>query len=572
MKKQVSSSPAITDGRLRKIPARGAQKARVLPLAKEAGSSGTPHTTTSGGGTTGDLRNRIVVVQGAIVAATDDARLKLEAHRNCMHRVLNAAISEWHRAEKRQSSRDASKSVFDRGAVTEAVKAVLANERKYWAETKVPELETGIEKLRPKLGRAQAKGDTALAAELEKQMLAMTRGLTRAHCRATIEMPSAIYDAAVYFTQSAYGKYKQEAFRGSRSIPSFREGPPVRWRDGEWKIARVPEKSGSYDLTLPVHTDGRKVEYATFRIVPDGGAMHGWMKRMTDPDELAAGTVKQCDARAVYSETKKQWFVKLTGRFQYERPKPGDHVAAMRRGVNNAFVIVYDDGSVRMIGGGDVLAFKRKIKARMESVRRHMKSIERGTGACGHGKKRRQAPIVKIHDSEERFVDSRCKQWAAGIVKDLKRRGVGKLIVAASNVKEFTDSVDSTFIQALLRNWPFAKSLDKVKSVCELAGVEVVEKEASFNTRRCPQCKHVHQKRQGGRPEAEMDVYEVEDPKTFTCEVCHLKRPADQILAWNFLLDEVGSQEPLKVAEAAKKKFVVAMKKMKTEVHADAEE
>jgi transposase len=417
--------------------------------------------------------------------------------------------------------------------VTAAVKAQMQREKDYWV-TQIPKLEVAEEKLRMQLGRARARGAAGVE-KLEEGHEAARRQLARAECFAEINVPSAIYDPIVYFTSGKYAEYRKDAFRGERSNPTFREGQPVRWRDKSWEIARDPERKGSYEVTLPVHTSDSKVERASFKLVPDGPSMYGWAKRMTDPDELAAGSAKQCDARFVYSEKKKQWFAKLTARFTYEVRKPGSQVAAMRRGQNNAFVIAFEDGTCKMITGDDVIAFKAKIKARKESIWRHLRSLERGSGSYGRGKKRAFAAVTRVDGSEARFVDTRCKTWAAAIVKVLRFRGVGKLIVASSDAKEFIDSLDNEVLQARLRQWPFAKALDCLKRACEYAGIEVEERSVGFNARRCPQCGYTHEKRQDG---------------TFTCESCRpeFKRPSDQIIAWNMLKDVVGD-EPIRKSE-----------------------
>jgi transposase len=365
-----------------------------------------------------------------------------------------------------------------------------------------------------------------------------------------------IYDPIVRATKSKYDEYLKDAFRGARSSPTFREGQPIRWRDGGWELKRS-DKKGAYELTLPIsvsQAEGKNgkpksvVDRTVLVIIPDGPSMFGWMKRLTDESELADGSVKQCDARVVYSDRKKQWFVKLTGRFSYTQPEPGSRVAAMRRGVNNAFVIVFDDGYCRTIEGGDVIAFKKKIKARTDAIRRHLKSLELGSGARGHGKKRREAGITRIHDSESRFVDTRCKTWAASVAKLLKHKNVGTLLVAKANSKEFFDSVDDEEVAAFLHQWPFAKAFDLIKKACEVQGIVVkADQDVGFNARRCPQCGFVHAKRQTG---------------SFICEVCRpeFKRPADQILAWNMLLDAVG-KEPLNESRAAEKAFRQAVRK-----------
>jgi transposase len=154
--------------------------------------------------------------------------------------------------------------------------------------------------------------------------------------------------------------------------------------------------------------------------------------------------------------------------------------------------------------------------------------------------------LRRIDDSEARFIDTRCKTWAAQIVRLLRKQQVGRLFAAKSNTKEFLDSVTNEVAAAYLRQWPFAKSADRLASACEINGIVIEEIETGLNARRCPQCKHEHL-------DAQND--------TFTCEICGLKRPSDQILAWNMLVDAVGA-EPIQKNVATEKKMVKALKKL----------
>jgi hypothetical protein len=557
VKNDISSDPLATRGDCTK-PIMGVPKASLrtsptkhkktttTPAEKSAG--------TSGEGATGDVvredrDERIVVVQFSVVGMESETRDKLFAMRNVMHRMLNAAISEWHRADKRPSKTHPTRTVLDRGPVVEAVKNILDKERAYWqAETE--RLPTIVAKFQNEYDREVIPN---IKEEIEKKLLAEKWNLRTALCRAAITIPSSVYDQIINNTEKAFKLYKDSSFRGERSLPTFRFGQPVGWRDGRWELKGDALKKGVYDLRVPIDMIGRTTEYGTLRLIPDGPSMFKWAKQMTDEDLLQDGMVKLADARLVYSESKKQWFAKLTIRVRYKAPDASPGIAAMRRGVHNAFVIVFEDGYCRTISGGDVIAFKAKIKARKESVSRHLRSLELGTGARGHGVKRRNAALNRIDDSEARFVDTRCKTWAAHIAKLLKTRNVGTLIVAKTNSKkEFIGAVEDEKIAPFLWQWPFAKAFDCLKHACEYNGIEIKEKDCGLNRRRCPKCLHVNQEAPG---------------LTFTCDVCQpeFKRPSDQIIGWNLLIDAVGGA-PIEKSERAKQKF----KRKLQELHSDS--
>lgn len=477
------------------------------------------------------------VVQFSILFDGDEEKFAhLWAMRDSMHRQLNVAFSEWRRADKVPSKRNPEKSTFDRGPVTDAVKALLVREKEYWAK-QLPAKEALVAKLRVDLGQAKAKELAEDVQKLEEKLRGAQREAGKVRVRSEIGVPSSVYDSVVRFTQSRLAVYKKEEFRGSRAADSFTAGQPIHWRDGSWAFSDGV-KRGNYRLELELSSDGKKIRRGTFNVIPDGPSMYGYAKMMV------SGDVKLCDARVVYSEKKKQWFAKLTIKYKRKPAEsPGTAVVALRRGVQNAFVLVFENGRAEFISGGDVLHFKRKLKARKVSVSRHKDKLEAGPASRGRGKARREQAMRKIHDAEDRFVDWRCKTWAANIAKMCKQRGVGTLLVSKMGPVEMFDG--SEYIEALLYQWPFTRMLDQVKTAVEKVGVVVKEYIPHFDARRCPnvvageRCGHIHEKRQ---------------TPTFKCEVCRFERPSDQIVAWNGLIDAVGV-EPMVKAETVKREI-----------------
>jgi transposase len=538
----------------------------------------------AGGGTRVDDRP-IVVVQFSILYddAQRDAFDRLWAMRDIQHRLLNAAISEWHRAEMRASTRNADKQVLDRGPVTDVVKIQMQREREYWTK-QLDRLRADVEKARVDLGRAKTK-----SRDVEQSENNLNRALhdcRRAEIRSTFHAPSSVYDSVVRFTKERYAIYKKSAFRGDRSLDSYRHGQPIRWRDGAWTL-RASNGRGHYQLDIDIEAPGegkRRVDRATLELVPDGPSMHGYAKKMIDAGAIARREVKLCDARIVYSERKQQWFAKLTMRLDRpSRKRTEGQTAALRRGVNSAFVVVYEDDTVRKIEGADVLAFKRRINARRKSILSHVKSrLEAGMGRA-RGKNEKFRKLRKISDAEARYVDWRCKTWASSLAAECADRGVKKLLVAKMTLGEMSRTRSSNkksgdHVAALLHNWPFGKLLSAIERAFEAipvdeegrairskfgkdgtiepkdrrhrpaaqVSIEVEKYDAHYDARTCPECKHVHL----ADPKAFTDLDEggvdrVLRAGTFTCEICKFERPSDEIVAWNGLLKAVGSTEPL---------------------------
>lgn len=509
---EVSSSPRAT------LRPKGDSK----DLAKQGGNqSSNLHITAQadgGGETPADVpKERIVVVQFEMVWCSQEHRDMLHALRNVQHRMLNASIRAWWESEGK-----------DRAAATKAVMDVLENERTYWGE-QIPKIELGIEKL-----RAKTKKD-------DPQLIALQRKLQRASVCAEMKPPSAIYDACVYFTSGKYREYRKHAFRGDKSMASFREGQPIRVRDGGWTLEKT-DKGGVYDLIVPLKTDGRKLERALIKVIPDGGSMHGWAKMLT------GGNARPCDARMVYSENKGKWYVKLTIAVSPVRLRPEGGVAAIRRGIKSAFAVVAQNGDAHTIDGHDVIVHKQRANARRAQIGRHLRSGELGSGARGHGKKRRFKALTQIDEAETKFVDAKIKQWAAMIVKWCLERNVSRLLVADGGVAEFYDRVADAPISPFLHKWPLAAMNNRLIESCKNAGVTTEKQTTSLDGRSCPGpgCGHKNEKMPAGF--------------TYECDVCGLKRPADQIVAWNMLREKVGD-EPIKERIRKQDEMVDELKK-----------
>lgn len=581
-------SSTATEGALR------APKGEAIALTNKGVPNPQSTSITSGSGTSGreveDDRERLTtVVQFSLLYDGNEEKFAhLWAMRDVMHRVLNTAISEWHRADKVQSKKNPEKETLDRGPVTEKVKDLLFRERSYW-DKQIPVRLAVVDKFRVALGTAKSKGkpDKEIE-EAEKALKRAQNDVLRTRVKAAIRMPSSVYDSAVRWTQARFGLYAKDAFRGARSLDSFRAGQPIRWRDGSWGFAQG-ERRGTYRLELELSSDGKRIERGSFVALPDGPSMYAFAKKMVDADALARKDVKLCDARVVYSEKKKQWFAKLTIRYARSRVvATGTAKAALRRGMHNAFVIAFEDGRVEYISGGDVLHFKRKLKARKVSIGKHKNQLEAGHASRGRGKTRREQALRKIHDAEDRFIDAKCKQWAADIAKMCRVRGVGTLLVPKVGKAEMFDGDE--YVQALLYQWPFARMLGNVKQALSKEGIAVDEYVPHFDARRCPnevggkRCGHInsrkaftarYEERRRERVDAQgrkvIEIYNERVAELFHCEKCGFERPVDQIVAWNGLMNAVGV-EPMqraKKAQAATTKTVLTELKDKKDDNDD---
>jgi transposase len=331
-------------------------------------------------------------------------------------------------------------------------------------------------------------------------------------------------------------KYRKEAWKGTMSLPSFRGGSPI-YVSGSG--VRVRAEDGN--AVLSIHLD----RWRDVVVKVDGGNAHAALRRILDNPESIGDVrlIEDDDRRA----GKRKWFAMLA--YTFERPTPAaGRTMAVHRGMRNFLTIATARGE-RMDAhteiletGEDIVRHKEGYRARRRSLGRQGRQL--GFGAKGHGVDRRMERVTRLEDAEERWVQSKCREVAANLVRRGLRHGVTRVLLEDwSNPAKDGALELSEHIERLVRSFPFAKLRDAVEWAATKQGWTVELVETDYNSRDCPACGHRHDAAQIG---------------TFLCGNCRLERSVDVIFAWNMLRRDAkvpGVEESKAAAKRAVRKL-----------------
>ena len=290
---------------------------------------------------------------------------RLRDLRGAMHRCLNSGIVE---CAVRDAQGDPPKAWSTAALV--GVKAQVDRDRA-WAQQK--------------LAKPGARGDASVLDRI-----------------ATFALPGVVSDAVSRKAGQSYQDFRKHAWRGDKSLPSFKGGAPIFVRDGGWSIAH-DGKGYVIDVKLTAGRTGS----IPFAVGPCGPKDHAEARHMVT---LVDGA-KLCDAKLVWSERKRKWFINAT----WSRPKPApgelspSRVLAVHRGISAFLTAACGEPGAAVVrtlaDGQDILAFKGQMLRRRSAIQAHKREL--GGGAHGHGVARKHEVYTSLEDKEARVFSLR---------------------------------------------------------------------------------------------------------------------------------------------------------------------
>lgn len=345
-----------------------------------------------------------------------------------------------------------------------------------------------------------------------------------------------------------WSKYNKGKWKGDSSLPSFRGRPPISIASSNKAIGLTAE-NGLVVLRFPLlgasaPKDRRRCAVS---LAVEGGSDHAKLRWLLDNPSAIGGvklSQRKCRTRDKKGPGKWKWFAFISYTHDVEGTDVG-RVMAVHRSVHN-FVTVSvsrSDESARdawteiLDTGEEIVKHRRSFDARRRSIQRNMKRTP-GSGARGRGRKRRFEAVTKLDDAHARFVDTKCKQVAAKVVRIAKDRGVKTVILEDWANPITPDVCDLGYAEYFVRSFPLAQCKAAIEWASKREGLEVHTVGGQYHSRCCPKCGHVHVDPQ---------------PSTFLCVECKLERPTDVIAAWN-MLRNAGFGVPLEEAVAQEKK------------------
>ena len=380
------------------------------------------------------------------------------------------------------------------------------------------------------------------------------------------------------------------------SVPSFRGGQTVY---AEARHCSVEGKPDEAVLAFPLWQGGSNA--TRFAVAPVGGSARAlWNKLVVDAAgrkeltelERAAKSkdpiVKERAALELeerasiklgrvgfhYDERRRKWFALLS----WTQHIPDGHrelqAAACNFGSNVFVQAVAEDGEDFKDPGADILAVRARFRARRRSIQQSLRFS--GTGARGRGSKRRNLPITKIDDAEQRWCKTRIRHLACTLIKWCLRHRVSELYLEdlkglREDFERQTDGSADSQVKRLIHSWPFYETQQAIEYEALQTGgrVRVLYKKAVGVSRRCPECGHEEPDnvkvidRSGGAPELlrpnpsggePLRYRQVLRESWFECKACSCKGPGDVVACCNHLADVGKSNALYKRQEKARKR------------------
>jgi transposase len=307
---------------------------------------------------------------------------------------------------------------------------------------------------------------------------------------------------------AAFQKWNKGA--GAERLTTWKRGAPILLRAQEWGISKT---EGGYELSLKL-TAGRTGKMRV-GVAGSNGKHWRWL------GDLTSGSSERGDCKILYDEEKKKWYAILASKEADAAPMTADPARALviHRGVHNWLYMTSTTGQSVAMRGNKFSAQKRALEARMRDFR-NVSQAERGSGAKGHGRRRRYESYDALDNKLKAVIHTLCQQSAARVVELAKQWGCGLVII------EDYGGIGPDEDRALRRfvpRFPLYQLKQAIAWACKREGLQLSEHPAEYVSTTCPCC-------------GDMDArYHNNRTGIFHCSACGFERPADWVASLNFL-------------------------------------
>lgn len=163
----------------------------------------------------------------------------------------------------------------------------------------------------------------------------------------------------------------------------------------------------------------------------------------------------------------------------------------------------------RTIDGKELIAFRQKYY----NLRRDMSIAAKvvGDGRVGHGYKCRMNPVNKVKDKVSNFADTYNHKVSKYIINLAVKYNCG--VIQMEELSKVTADVN----ERLLKEWSYYDLQNKIKYKAKELGINVIEINPKYTSKRCSKCGCIHQDNRDGK----------KDQAKFECKVCGYKDNAD---------------------------------------------
>lgn len=414
------------------------------------------------------------------------------------------------------------------------------------------------------------------------------------------------------------GDHLKDLIGGRSSIPSWRSQQTFY---SEGRKCRIEGRHDAAVLVFPLWGTGRKA--TALAVKPAGGhARETWNRMVRDyaqRDVIVAAERREREARSRAAKARKagdekaerkarqdqqaeqmrlqqmgayklgrvgishddksgKWYALISWTRYMQPPAAGaERWASVHFGVNVALQALAEDGSAWKVDGGQIIAVRKRFDARRRSIQKSKRDF--GSGARGHGEKRREKPLTELRGKESNWTETKVRQMAADFVRWCTRHGVTDVLVEdMSGIRDHferkTKGQAHEELKRRIHGWHFYRQRTAIEYEAKEHGIRVhVIKPAS--SKRCPVCNHdspdnvVQYER-----EAAVMIYRlpgedeprhwrsVEKAARFECGNCGTKALGDEVSCENALVDAGHPGALGKRQEKARKRAKVAIKRV----------
>jgi len=305
--------------------------------------------------------------------------------------------------------------------------------------------------------------------------------------------PSTIHDALDRYRIRAVTSPHQwsRVVRGKTSLPIFRNDVAIPVRcDLAWHRRLEMDSHGRLvlDLMICVQPYPRVILHDG----PTAGNHAALVQRLlANPAQELRG-YRQRFYEIRYDESSRRWWIHVTYDFPAEalRAKRTGTIVGVDLGVTCPAYAALNDGAARL-GRSHFAAAGQRIRALHRQVRARRRRLQQsgaaaraeGSARCGHGRKRRLAPLDTLRDRIDRAYSTLNHQISAAIVQFARSHGAD--VIQMEDLSGLREQLEGTFLGS---RWRYRQLAQFLTYKAEQAGIAVRSVDPRYTSRRCSRC------------------------------------------------------------------------------------
>lgn len=279
-----------------------------------------------------------------------------------------------------------------------------------------------------------------------------------------------------------FNTQKSEILKNNASLPNFRRDQPIPVRH------RVLGLNNDYQVYLPFMSASQADELGftgkrkqSFQVQLDARKNSKIVL-----DKVLNGEYSIADS-SVQRTLDGKWFLLLVYKQPVKEIKMDkDVIAGIDLGINKvAYMAVNNSKQNFFIDGGEMRAFRNRIRARRKSIQNQLRVCSRNRR--GHGRKTLLKPLEELRDKEANFNDLANHRYSKAIVEWAEKQGAGTIqLEDLSNIKSKRKD------NKMLGDWTYFDLATKIEYKAKEKGIKVIKINPQYTSKLCNECKTIH--------------------------------------------------------------------------------